>query len=317
MATIIHITCGGHNYECLDSGIGCTWLGVYNGTGHFDSEGFAGDAESYGNFILEPDEFDVAGIARGMAEIDTSVLVGKRIISAWLDGFGYTSTRGIGGVDAGRATLVITDASSATDYNSLKNCAEITRLTIPLDESFVIPIDIAYINTAGLTKLGIRVATEYAGTAPMGDGGYGDFYGNEKVSHVDGLYIEYDEVTTIDATQITSSSAVLNGSQTGMTTVFFEYGRTSDNLSQSTSQMSATDTFYRRVDGLLSLQDYYFRAVGVIDGEYVYGETLGFITLSPTTPAKTPTAGCQWIEGTDYHYIDSSGVERKATGILV
>jgi hypothetical protein len=104
-------------------------------------------------------------------------------------------------------------------------------------------------------------------------------------------------VATSPATQITNSSAFLNGRENACTTVYFEYGRATDNLNNSTSPMSATDTFYRRVDGLSPSVVHYFRAVGKVNsGGATYGDTLSFTTEDVVDPPQR--YAFLWVEGT-------------------
>jgi hypothetical protein len=296
------------------------WEHIYGGVHH----GYTGPGTSgWSRDEFEPDPMFLWGadISRGLAVFETAFLNDIEIISLKLR---VSTTESLieivdhdGNQSIGNATLVITDASSATDYDSLKDCPELFRMVVTTGTTIEFDLPLEYINLTGNTKFGVRVGSEYDGASlRSGD----NIRGEEKVKV--SLQIIYTDaiITTEDATQITSSSAFLNGSQTDCTTVFFEYGRTTDNLNNSTSPMSATDTFYRRVDGLLPLQNHYFRAVGEVGNSVVYGDILEFTTLAPSTPLTPPTTthtpGYQWVEGTDYHYIDSSGVERQTTGTL-
>jgi hypothetical protein len=127
-------------------------------------------------------------------------------------------------------------------------------------------------------------------------------------------------VTTVDATGIGQSFATLHGTQSGSNTVCFEYGRTSGNLSKATSEMSATDTFYRRVDGLSPSVVHYFRAVGKVNsGGATYGDILSFMTSAApyVTPTPASTTGYMWVEGIAVHITDDGTIERAFVGDVV
>ena len=88
-------------------------------------------------------------------------------------------------------------------------------------------------------------------------------------------------------------------------------------MNLTTPLKTATASFNYMITGLSPGVTHYFQAVGTGGvGGTNYGSVLSFKTLTPAIDT-TPRAGYQWIEGTDYHYIDANCVERKATGTLV
>ena len=102
----------------------------------------------------------------------------------------------------------------------------------------------------------------------------------------------YSDITTDDATDITSNSATLNATIPLFTTAgaaYFEYGTTSgiyiSEISTGTSgKVSA------RISGLSPVTTYFFRIAVVYKSGVVYGNESSFATLSATaTPQATPT----------------------------
>ncbi len=102
----------------------------------------------------------------------------------------------------------------------------------------------------------------------------------------------YSDITTDDATDITSNSATLNATIPLFTTAgaaYFEYGTTSgiyiSKISTGTSgKVSA------RVSGLSPVTTYFFKIAVEYKSGVVYGDESSFTTLSATaTPQATPT----------------------------
>ena len=90
-------------------------------------------------------------------------------------------------------------------------------------------------------------------------------------------------VTTNQATQITDSGAVLNGSLgtlTGVTDTYFEYGAT-ESLGKSTNmvkQQSLVGTFVKSISDLNSKTVYFYKACAKISGISVCGDVMSFAT---------------------------------------
>lgn len=90
-------------------------------------------------------------------------------------------------------------------------------------------------------------------------------------------------VTTNEPTEITNKSALLNGtvdgSLTGITSTYFEYGPT-ETLGSVTpaAKQSLVGTFFTSITGLKSKTKYYFSAVAKINGSLNYGEIITFTT---------------------------------------
>ena len=104
---------------------------------------------------------------------------------------------------------------------------------------------------------------------------------------------EIPQVTTADATDITTSSATLNGSLDSLggytsVEVSFEWGTTSGALDQETTAetMTSTGPFSAGISGLAPDTPYYFRAKAT-GSVTVYGDELSFITTGEdTTPPE-------------------------------
>jgi len=90
-------------------------------------------------------------------------------------------------------------------------------------------------------------------------------------------------VVTNQATQITATSAILNGvvsSANGVTDTYFEYG-TTETLGQSTNmvkQQSLVGTFIKNILDLSSKTTYFFKACAKINGASVCGNIVSFTT---------------------------------------
>lgn len=110
-------------------------------------------------------------------------------------------------------------------------------------------------------------------------------------------------VSTGEATDVTSSSATLNGTLSGRApSVWFEYGTTSS-LYDSTASASwggpGIDTVSSSIYGLSAATTYYYR-IAAYDSypgyttDTAYGEEKFFVTLSETSsPTVTPTPLCE------------------------
>lgn len=90
-------------------------------------------------------------------------------------------------------------------------------------------------------------------------------------------------VTTNEATEITTNSALLNGtidsSLSGVTSSYFEYGPTEAlGTVTPTAKQSLIGTFFTGLTGLKSKTKYYFSAVAKINGSLSYGEIVSFTT---------------------------------------
>ncbi len=108
-------------------------------------------------------------------------------------------------------------------------------------------------------------------------------------------------VVTNDATNITSSSAVLSGSLTGLGSigrvkVSFQWGLTAGNYTGATPPqvINATGPFSANLTGLSGNTTYYFRAKAAGDG-VSYGEEKIFTTSVSVPP--TPPEGTVWAWG--------------------
>ena len=107
---------------------------------------------------------------------------------------------------------------------------------------------------------------------------------------------EIPQVTTADATDITTSSATLNGSLDSLggytsVEVSFEWGTTSGALDQETTAetMTSTGPFSAGISGLAPDTPYYFRAKAT-GSVTVYGDELSFITPPLGAPEVTTAA---------------------------
>ena len=111
--------------------------------------------------------------------------------------------------------------------------------------------------------------------------------------------IGYDLVnavlTTTAATNVTSTSAKLNGTVNpgGRTmTVHFEYGATTTYGSTTTNSVhsgNTTQSVSANIAGLSPNTTYHFRVVGISDGETRYGHDRTFRTFTPTGPPVAAT----------------------------
>ncbi|MFL6501285.1 MAG: NF038122 family metalloprotease [Candidatus Udaeobacter sp.] len=102
-------------------------------------------------------------------------------------------------------------------------------------------------------------------------------------------------VTTNAATNITSSSAKLNGTVNpgGTMIVHFQYGMTTtygSTTANSTRTGNATQGVSANIPGLTPNTTYHFRLVGTINGENRYGQDRTFRTFNPTGPPVAVTS---------------------------
>ena len=116
------------------------------------------------------------------------------------------------------------------------------------------------------------------------------------------------QVTTNSATNVTSSSATLNGTLNDLgsdtsATVYFEYGTDTSYGSETTHQtMNSTGNFTADISGLSPNTTYHYRAVATNSAGTSYGEDKTFVTLSSSAKVvlfddtKDETAGnADWV----------------------
>lgn len=99
---------------------------------------------------------------------------------------------------------------------------------------------------------------------------------------VDNTATPVSDVVTNEPSQVTSKTAVLNGSinsSAPITSSYFEYGSTPA-LGQTTSAVSQSlvGTFISKISGLSGGTTYFYRAVAKINGVAMYGEIVSFNT---------------------------------------
>ncbi|MBQ1653060.1 MAG: hypothetical protein II060_04665, partial [Bacteroidales bacterium] len=92
-------------------------------------------------------------------------------------------------------------------------------------------------------------------------------------------------VATNNATNITPTSAVLNGSisnaaSSGITARGFMFGTDSENLSQNLQSTDNTTDFTYTLSDLTTATTYYFKAYATINGETMYGDVKAFMIPS-------------------------------------
>ncbi len=90
-------------------------------------------------------------------------------------------------------------------------------------------------------------------------------------------------VITDEPAQITDKTAVLNGTvntTVGVTDIYFQYGTTDQNLSNTTSlvKQSMVGTFIKNISGLISKTTYFYKACAKINNLTVCGEVVPFTT---------------------------------------
>lgn len=127
-------------------------------------------------------------------------------------------------------------------------------------------------------------------------------------------------VVTVAASSVTSSSAILNGTEVGVSYTYFEYGRATTDLTFSTPTRAAAATFAEGISGLSPNVTYYFRAVGYTGATYSNGSVLNFTTYgTPLLPPEVnpATYGYMWTEGEKMHFVSTDGVERAFHGTTV
>jgi len=106
---------------------------------------------------------------------------------------------------------------------------------------------------------------------------------------------KFTGVATLEATDITISSATLNGKINGtetMTIRGFEWGTQSGNYTDSWTESGTfpPDTFSHTITGLTSGRTYYFRAKAYSDATgWIYGNELSFTTLTPIVTTHSAT----------------------------
>lgn len=89
-------------------------------------------------------------------------------------------------------------------------------------------------------------------------------------------------VTTNEALQVTTKSAVLSGTvanPTGITATYFEYGPTPTfGKTTPSSTPSLIGTYVSTITKLAPQTTYFYRAVAKVNGTLLYGEVLSFVT---------------------------------------
>lgn len=94
-------------------------------------------------------------------------------------------------------------------------------------------------------------------------------------------------VTTNAATNITTNSAIIRGSNSGTVAIItFQYGTDPSNLNQTASPVGTIPDFYAQLGNLQANTTYYFRFVGTNSCGTRYGIILSFKTnFNPTAPS--------------------------------
>ncbi len=92
-------------------------------------------------------------------------------------------------------------------------------------------------------------------------------------------------VATNNATNVTTTSAILNGSisnaaSSGITARGFMFGTESTNLTQDLQSTDNTTDFTYTLSDLTANTTYYFKAYATVNGETIYGEVKAFMTPS-------------------------------------
>jgi hypothetical protein len=113
-------------------------------------------------------------------------------------------------------------------------------------------------------------------------------------------------VITLEATDITSNSAILNAivpfGMTAVSIYYFEYSTTSGAYTDSVDaeRDGMSDNVSAQITGLSAATTYYYRIVAVtkpvppFNTGYTYGNEESFTTLSASaTPTVTPTPACE------------------------
>lgn len=127
------------------------------------------------------------------------------------------------------------------------------------------------------------------------------------------------DVRTLSATDIDENSATLRAvvdmNSEDDAELYFEYGRTSGNLSSDTTTQNLDaaddgDTLEDSISGLLDNTRYYYRAVAIdTNGDKDYGTTLSFVTDdSSSSNGEDPVATTQSARN-----IDSNSAELRGT----
>lgn len=113
----------------------------------------------------------------------------------------------------------------------------------------------------------------------------------------------YASVSTSDATNVTGTSASLNGNLTSMgndtaATVHFEYGLdTSYGTATADQILTAVGAFSANLTALTSGQTYHFRAVATNTYGTVYGSDKTFATTGPQVVVTSPANGATGVDG--------------------
>jgi hypothetical protein len=315
---------GTDSQQYLNGGVYLTsWENVYNGTGALNN-GWISTAwssiqvnnyvETYAHIERSMMSFDTTGYSSDIAYL----IINMKGLKEFENGFESTS-------------LVITDASSADSFSSLKNCTELYR--IPLGDllggykNYAILLSIDDLNLSGTTKFGFRVATEYDVERPSYDPG--TFVIAADIIYFSGdVYLSDNAVNvmeTLPAKAITKHSAIIGGKYTAPTSTHVEMGlqwKPSTTSSWTTYWWAKTPNyidsdliFWYTLSGLNVSRTYNFRAFYKVGSDYYYGSTLSFTTLpatvvfSPGFDYRTAKQALDTVSkiGVGRYYADGSG----------
>ncbi|MBW2624078.1 MAG: hypothetical protein JRD68_14315, partial [Deltaproteobacteria bacterium] len=189
------------------------------------------------------------------------ILYGYAYIDGSLASTGKTVVAKISGVQVGSTTV-----SSAPGYNYQLQVSSDTSGTIDFYVDGVLATSTFPYTAGGYTLLDL-----YTYTTTLG-------------------------VTTCSASSITSNSATLNGTLTGLGSgptvyVSFQYGLTTSYGSTTPAQpMSSLGTFNAPITGLATSTTYHFRAKVTDGGTTEYGDDAEFTTTTPVLTVSTGSA---------------------------
>lgn len=152
---------------------------------------------------------------------------------------------------------------------------------------------LAFINKTGVTKFSVRIENDATGTEPLWD--------SYKLDWVVGWTAEYGEdyrpyltvvtgvsVTTEAATATDYDSSILHGTTSDtFTSLGFHYGTVSGTLPYMKGASGTTGDFNATISKLNAGTTYYFKASGIYEGEFYYGDELNFTTTNPADYDRT------------------------------